>query len=152
MSLLSFNDLTIGYDNNIVMSNLSFAIEKGDNGLVETATGQGIPLDNTTTAYAEAKLVGTRRTGAEKNNLGGVAQMDGLVEESDQGGVGRGNGVTSGIFNHYKLKDTTCVVLQLLARHTVVERLYARWESAFGFALALGIDELPSVDQLTGGD
>ena len=30
MPLLSFNDLTIGYENNIVMSDLSFTIEKGD--------------------------------------------------------------------------------------------------------------------------
>ena len=30
MSLLSFENLSIGYDNNVVLENLSFAIEKGD--------------------------------------------------------------------------------------------------------------------------
>ena len=41
MSLLSFNDLTIGYDNNIVMSNLSFAIEKGDYLVILGENGAG---------------------------------------------------------------------------------------------------------------
>ena len=41
MSLLSFNDLTIGYENNIVLSNLSFTIEKGDYLVILGENGAG---------------------------------------------------------------------------------------------------------------
>ena len=41
MSLLSFNDLTIGYENNIVLSDLSFAIEKGDYLVILGENGAG---------------------------------------------------------------------------------------------------------------
>ena len=41
MSLLSFNDLTMGYENNIVLSNLSFTIEKGDYLVILGENGAG---------------------------------------------------------------------------------------------------------------
>ena len=41
MPLLSFNDLTIGYENNIVLSDLSFAIEKGDYLVILGENGAG---------------------------------------------------------------------------------------------------------------
>ena len=41
MPLLSFNDLTIGYENNIVMSDLSFNIEKGDYLVILGENGAG---------------------------------------------------------------------------------------------------------------
>ena len=41
MPLLSFNDLTIGYENNIVMSDLSFSIEKGDYLVILGENGAG---------------------------------------------------------------------------------------------------------------
>lgn len=41
MPLLSFNDLTIGYENNIVLSDLSFAIDKGDYLVILGENGAG---------------------------------------------------------------------------------------------------------------
>ena len=41
MSLLSFDDLTIGYENNIVLSGLSFAIEQGDYLVILGENGAG---------------------------------------------------------------------------------------------------------------
>ena len=41
MSLLSFNNLAIGYDNKIVLSNLSFSVEKGDYLVILGENGAG---------------------------------------------------------------------------------------------------------------
>ena len=67
MPLLSFNDLAIGYDNKIVQSNLSFAVDKGDylvilgeNGagkstLLKTMLGLLKPISGTITLDPEVK-------------------------------------------------------------------------------------------------
>ena len=67
MSLLSFNNLAIGYDNKIVQRNLSFSVEKGDylvilgeNGagkstLLKTMLGLLKPIEGTITLDSEVK-------------------------------------------------------------------------------------------------
>ena len=67
MSLLSFNNLAIGYDNKIVLKDLSFAVEKGDylvilgeNGagkstLLKTMLGLIKPIEGTISLDPEVK-------------------------------------------------------------------------------------------------
>ena len=66
------------------------AVEESDNGLIVTTSRQGIPLDGASTSYAEAELLSAGGVGVEENNFGCVAQTNGLIQETDQVGRGRG--------------------------------------------------------------